>query len=78
MTLEEIFLTTTAILYNYSIDAAVPRSKSKSIFRVDWALVMQIEHEKCLEKMICSHAHAQIEPILQFKDKSSMLQLFLF
>ena len=46
-------------MYNYSIDYGAPRSTSKSIFHLDWALIMQVEHEKCLEMNF-----AQIEPIL--------------
>ena len=29
----------------------------KSIFHVDWALIIQMEHEKCLEMMFLSNAH---------------------
>ena len=36
--------------------------KSKSIFQWDWALDMQMEHEKSLEIMF--HLIAQIKPIL--------------
>ena len=36
--------------------------KSKSIFQWDWALIMQLEHEKCLEIMF--HRDAQNEPNL--------------
>ena len=31
--------------------------KSKSIFQVDWAFVIQMEHEKCLEMIFLLNAH---------------------
>ena len=43
--------------------------KFKSIFQLDWALNMQMEHEKCLEKMF--HSNAQIEPTLLVNERGN-------
>ena len=37
---------------------------SKSIYLIDWALIIQLEHETCLEIMF--HFNAKIEPIQLF------------
>ena len=64
--MEEIFLITIVInSYNYSI--AID-NMSKSIIKLDWALIMQMEHEKSFE--IRFYLVAQIGPILLNIDNS--------
>ena len=63
-------------LYNVSIDEGVPRSSSNWLS--NWALDMQMKHEKCLDMMFHSNAQiAQIEPILidmAFLELASIVQ----
>ena len=54
-------ISSSVILYNYSITECLDHVQID--YQVDWALGIQMEHEKCLEIILLS---AQIVPILQY------------